>query len=211
MSIEVPATLVKELREKTGAGVLECKRVLTETGGNLEKAVVLLREKGKVIADKKSSRTAKEGLIHAYIHPPGKLGVLVEVNCETDFVARTAEFVTFAKDLAMHVAAYAPVYIRREDVPSEVLEHEKAIYAAQARNDGKPEKIIDRIVTGKLEKFFSEVCLLEQPFAKNPDVTVQHVLQELIAKTGENAVIRRFTRYKVGESIEAQRPTEQTA
>lgn len=202
MSIEVPAALVKELREKTGAGVLECKTVLTETGGDLEKAVVLLRQKGKVIADKKSSRTAKEGIIHAYIHPPGKLGVLVEVNCETDFVARTAEFVTFVKDLAMHIAAYAPLYIRREDVPSAVLQREKEIYAAQARNEGKPEKIIDRIVLGKMKKFFSDVCLLEQPFAKNPDMTVQDVLQELVAKTGENAVIRRFTRYKVGETLE---------
>jgi elongation factor Ts len=202
VSIEVPATLVKELREKTGAGILECKKVLTETGGDLEKAVLLLRQKGKVVADKKSSRTAREGLVHAYIHPPGRLGVLVEVNCETDFVARTEEFTSFAKDLAMHIAASAPLYIRREDVPSEVLEREKTIYAAQARNEGKPEKIIDRIVSGKLEKFFAEVCLLEQPFVKNQDVTIQNVLQELIAKTGENVVIRRFIRYKVGETLE---------
>jgi len=196
----ISAEMVKKLREKTGAGMMDCKKALEETGGDFEKAVDVLRTKGQATADKRSSRTAKEGLIGSYIHRPGgKIGVMVELNCETDFVARTAEFEAFARDLAMHVAASTPRYVRREEVTEKELERERAIYKQQALDSGKPEKVLDKIVAGKLEKFFADVCLLEQRFVKDPDKTIEQLLNELVAKTGEKIVIRRFVRFQVGE------------
>jgi len=197
--VEVSASMVKDLREKTGAGMMDCKKALAETGGNFEKAVDFLRQKGLATAAKRAGRVASEGQIGAYVHAGGKIGVMVEVNCESDFVAKTTEFQTFAKDIAMHIAASSPLYIQRENVAPEVLEREKDIYRAQAREGGKPEKIWDKIIAGKLEKFYSEVCLLEQPFVKDPDLSVQDLLNGLIGKMGEKVEIRRFTRYQVGE------------
>jgi elongation factor Ts len=199
----ISAEMVKKLRDKTGAGMMDCKKALEDTGGDFEKAVDLLRTKGQATADKRSSRTAKEGLIGMYLHRPGgKIGVMVEVNCETDFVARTAEFEAFAKDLAMHVAAAAPRYVRREEVPESVLERERAIYKQQALDSGKPEKVLDKIVSGKLEKFFADVCLMEQRFVKDPDKTIEQLLNELVGKTGEKIMVRRFARFQVGENSE---------
>jgi elongation factor Ts len=194
--------MVKALREKTGAGMMDCKRALEETGGDMEKAVEYLREKGLAAAAKRAGRTAAEGVIESYIHLGGKLGVLVEVNCETDFVARTPEFQELARDIAMQVAAANPQYLTREDVPAEVLEKEKEILRAQALNEGKPEKVVDRIVEGRLEKFYSENCLLEQPFIKDPDKKVRDLLAEKIARIGENIVVRRFVRFQLGETLE---------
>jgi elongation factor Ts len=194
----ISAERVKELREKTGAGMMDCKRALSEVGGDLERAIDYLRQKGLSDAVKRTGRTASEGVVGAYIHPGGKIGVLVEVNCESDFVARTEEFQTLVKDLAMHVAAANPLYLRREDVPEEVIAREKNIYEAQAKEGGKPEKIVERIVQGKLEKFFEEACLLEQPFIKDPDVSVSQLVSGVIAKLGENIVVRRFQRYQLG-------------
>ncbi len=199
--MEVSAGMVKDLREKTGAGMMDCKKALAETGGNFDKAVDYLRQKGLATAAKRAGRVASEGLVGSYIHAGGKIGVMVEVNCETDFVAKTDDFQAFAKDVAMHIAASNPLYIRRENVPSEALEREREIYRAQAREAKKPEKIWDKIVDGKLEKFYSEVCLLEQPFIKDPDQTIQDLLNSLIAKMGEKIEIRRFTRFQVGEGI----------
>lgn len=198
---EIPAKLVKELRERTGAGMMDCKKALMETGGDIEKAIIYLREKGLAAAAKRAGRVAAEGVITAYIHPGNRVGVLVEVNCETDFVARTEEFRQFAHDIALQIAAAKPEYVAREDVPSEVIEREKEILRAQARNEGKPEHVIEKMVEGRLEKFFKEVCLLEQPFIKNPEITVRDLLNELIAKIGENIVIRRFVRYELGEGL----------
>lgn len=189
---------VKELREKTGAGMMDCKKALSETGGDIERAIDYLRRKGLSEAAKRSSRTASEGLVASYIHPGGKIGVLVEVNCESDFVARTEDFQALVKDIAMQVAAANPTYLRREDVPEEVISREKKIYEAQAKEEGKPERIIERIVQGKLEKFFQEVCLLEQPFVKDPDMTIGQLVSSKIAKLGENIVVRRFQRYQLG-------------
>ncbi|WP_432400509.1 translation elongation factor Ts [Wukongibacter sp. M2B1] len=197
----VTASMVKELREKTSAGMLDCKKALVETDGDMEKAVELLREKGLAKAAKKAGRIAAEGLIESYIHG-GRIGVIVEVNSETDFVAKNEEFKTFAKDVAMQVAASNPQYVRREEVPTEVIEKEKEILRSQALNEGKPEKIVDKMVVGRIEKYYKEVCLLEQPFIKNPDITIQDLLNEKIAKIGENLNIRRFVRYEVGEGIE---------
>jgi elongation factor Ts len=194
----ISAERVKELREKTGAGMMDCKRALSEVGGDLERAIDYLRQKGLSDAVKRTGRTASEGVVGAYIHPGGKIGVLVEVNCESDFVARTEEFQMLVKDLAMHVAAANPLYLRREDVPEEVIAREKNIYEAQAKEGGKPEKIVERIVQGKLEKFFEEACLLEQPFIKDPDVSVSQLVSGVIAKLGENIVVRRFQRYQLG-------------
>jgi elongation factor Ts len=194
----VTAGMVKELREKTGAGMMDCKKALSETGGDVEKAIDYLRQKGLSDAAKRTGRMASEGVIGSYIHPGGKIGVLVEVNCESDFVARTAEFQALVKDLAMHVAASNPLYLRREDVPEEVIAREKNIYEVQAREGGKPEKIVERIVQGKLEKFFQEVCLLEQPFIKEPDMSVNQLVSSVLAKLGENIVVRRFQRYQLG-------------
>jgi elongation factor Ts len=199
--VEVSSSMVKDLREKTGAGMMDCKRALSETGGNFEKAVDYLRQKGLATAAKRAGRIAAEGRVGSYVHAGGKIGVIVEVNCETDFVAKTDDFQSFAKDVAMHIAASSPLYIQRENVPPEVLEREREIYRAQAREGGKPEKIMEKIVEGKLEKFYSEVCLLEQPFIKDPDLTVQDLLNGLIGKLGEKVEIRRFSRIQVGEGI----------
>jgi elongation factor Ts len=196
--MEVNATVVKELREKTGAGIMDCKKALAETGGNLEKAVDYLRQKG-VAAAKKADHVATDGAVGAYVHPGGKIGVLVELNCQTDFVARTTEFQALLKDVAMQIAAANPAYVRREDVPAEEIDKEREIYRGQARESGKPEKVVDKIVEGKLERFYSEVCLLEQPFIKDPDHKVADIINDAIARLRENIQIRRFARYHLGE------------
>ena len=197
--MEVSAAAVKDLREKTGAGMMDCKKALAECGGDLNKAVDYLRQKGLAAATKKASRTASDGAIGAYVHPGGKIGVLVELNCETDFVARTAEFQNLLKDIAMQIAAANPRYIRPEEVPGGHLESEREIYRRQALESGKPEKVIDKIVDGKIDRFYSEVCLLEQSFIKNPDQKVADILTEAIARLGENIQVRRFSRYQLGE------------
>ncbi|MGQ9512553.1 translation elongation factor Ts [Thermodesulfitimonas sp.] len=199
--MEVPAKLVKELRERTGVGMMECKKALAETGCDIEKAIVLLRERGLAAAAKRAGRVAAEGMIAAYIHPGSRVGVLVEVNCETDFVAKTDDFKNFVHDVTLQIAASRPEYVSREDVPPEVIDREREILRAQARGEGKPERVVEKIVEGRLEKFFKEACLLEQPFVKNPDITVKDLLNEVIVRTGENVVIRRFTRYELGESV----------
>jgi len=199
--VKIPAKMVKELRERTGAGMMDCKKALTETNGDIEKAIDYLREKGLAAAAKKAGRIATEGIVDAYIHGEGRIGVLVEVNCETDFVAKTKEFKTFVRDIAMQIAASRPEYVRREDVPEEVVEREKEVLRAQALNEGKPEKIVERMVEGRLNKYFKEICLVEQPYIRNPDITVQDLLNETIAKTGEKISIRRFTRYEIGEGL----------
>jgi elongation factor Ts len=196
---EVSTQIVKQLREKTNAGMMDCKRALSETGGDLEKAEALLRTKGIASAGKKASRATKEGIVASYIHLQGKVGVLVEVNCETDFVAKNENFREFVKDITLHIAAAHPQYVSREEVPAKVLEAERAIYEAQVK--GKPANVIDKIVAGKLDKFYSTVCLLEQGFIKNPDQTIKELVATKIAELGENIVIRRFTRYSVGEPL----------
>ena len=188
----------KELREKTGVGIMDCKRALAESSGDLEKAIDLLRQKGLASAAKKASRETKEGVISSYIHGAGKIGVLVEVNCETDFVARNSEFQELVKDIAMQIAASNPSYVRREDVPADVLEKERSIYKIQARESGKPEHVLDKIVEGKVEKFYVETCLLEQSFIKDPSVTINEMVQQKIAKIGENISVKRFSRYQLG-------------
>ncbi|HUT55310.1 MAG TPA: translation elongation factor Ts [bacterium] len=199
----ISADAVKKLREKTGAGMMDCKRALEDTNGDFEKAVDVLRTKGQATSDKRASKATKEGLIGSYIHRPGgKIGVMVEINCETDFVARTAEFEEFARDIAMHVAASNPRYVAREEVPESVLLREREIYKNQALESGKPEKVIEKIVEGKVEKFYKEVCLLEQQFIKDTERTVQDLLSGLVGKTGEKIVIRRFVRFQVGEETE---------
>ena len=199
--MDISAELIKDLRQRTGAGVMDCKMALKESSGDMEKAIDFLRRKGLATAAKKAGRIATDGLIASYIHAGGKMGVLVEVNCETDFVARTEDFQTFVKNIAMHVAAANPQYIRREEVPPHVLEKERDIYRSQARELGKPEKVIEKIVEGKVERFFSEVCLLEQTYIKDTDVTVKEVLDSMIAKIGENISIRRFARFQLGEGL----------
>jgi len=191
--------LVKELREKTGAGILDCQKALTENGNDIEKAIDYLRQKGLAAAAKKSGRETNQGLVHAYIHMGGKIGVLIEVNCETDFVARNDEFKAFVNDLALQVAAAKPSYVKREDIAKEVQDKERAIYEAQAKEMGKPPAAWPKIVEGKLEKFYQENCLLEQSFIKDPAVTIKDLLSQKIAKIGENMNIRRFTRYQLGE------------
>ncbi|MDF2591957.1 MAG: translation elongation factor Ts [Clostridia bacterium] len=198
----VDASTVKELRERTGAGMMDCKRVLVETDGNIEKAIEVLREKGLAAAAKKAGRIASEGIVEAYIHGGGRIGVLIEVNSETDFVAKNADFRTFVKDMAMQVAATNPMYVSRDQVDQAVIEKEKEIFRQQAINEGKPEKIVDKMVEGRVEKYYKEICLLEQPFVKDPDTTVQVLLNSLIAKIGENLSIRRFTRYEMGEGLQ---------
>ena len=200
--MEVSASTVKELREKTGAGVMDCKKALAECAGDLEKAVDYLRRKGLAAAAKKMGRVAAEGLVGAYIHAGGKIGVMVELNCETDFVARTPEFQALLKDLAMQVAAASPRCVRREEVSPEELERERDIYRRQALDSGKPQKIADKIVEGKMDRFYSEVCLLEQAFIKDPDRKVSDLLQDAVARLGENIQVRRFMRYQVGEGVE---------
>lgn len=199
MASEITAQKVKELREKTGVGMMDCKRALVETDGDFEKAIDYLREKGIAKAAGKSGRATKEGVITSYIHTGSKLGVMVEINCETDFVARTDDFTLFAKDIAMHIAASNPIAVNREDIDSAFVNKEKEIYRQQAINEKKPEKIIDKIVDGKLEKYYSEVCLLEQPFVKDGDKTIRDYVNETIGKLGENITIRRFVRYHLGE------------
>lgn len=197
----VTAQMVKELREKSGAGMMDCKKALESTGGDLDKAMDFLREKGIASVAKKSSRIASEGLVDAYIHG-GRIGVIIEVNSETDFVAKNDDFKAFVRDMAMQVAAVSPKYVTRDEVPQEMVEHEKSILREQALNEGKPEKIVEKMVEGRLEKFFEEIVLLDQKFIKDSDLKVQDVLNNLIAKIGENIKIRRFTRYEVGEGLE---------
>lgn len=200
--MQITAQMVKELRDRTGAGMMDCKAALVETEGNLEAAIDVLRKKGLAAAAKKSGRVAADGLVSSYIHAGGKIGVLVEVNCETDFVARTEGFQELVKDIAMHIAASDPRWVRREEVPAEVIERERAIYAEQAAATGKPAQVAQKIADGKLEKFFGETCLLEQPFVKNPDLTVGQLVTEAVARIGENIQVRRFVRYRLGEGIE---------
>ena len=197
--MNITADMVKTLREKTSAGVMDCKEALTKAEGNIEKAISHLREKGKAKAAQKAGRATKDGIVGAYIHPGSKLGVLLEVNCETDFVARTGEFKTLVKELAMQIAASNPLVLKREDLPQETVDKEKEIYRNQALNEGKKEEIVERIVNGRIEKFYREVCLLEQPYIKDEDKKIQDLLDEFIAKLGENISISRFVRFRLGE------------
>jgi elongation factor Ts len=200
--MEISAQMVKDLREKTGAGMMDCKAALAESAGDMEKAIEVLRKKGLSRAAKRAGRAAKEGMVGSYIHMGGKIGVLVEVNCESDFVARTDDFVAFVKDIAMHVAASSPQYLAGEEIPEAVLAKEREIYRAQVQDAKKPENVIDKIVEGKLKKFYTEVCLLDQPFVKDPNISVADHLTNMIAKIGENMVIRRFVRFQLGEGLE---------
>ena len=193
---------VKELRERTGCGMMDCKKALTETNGDMDKAIEFLREKGLATAAKKASRIASEGLVDCYIHDGGRIGVMIEVNSETDFVAKNAEFKQLVHDLAMQVCVNSPAYVRREEVPAEVIEHEREIIRAQALNEGKPEKIVDKMVDGRIEKYFKEVCLMEQPFIKDPDISVSDLVTSKIATIGENITVRRFVRFERGEGLE---------
>jgi elongation factor Ts len=199
---EISANTVKELREKTGAGMMDCKRALAETGGSLEKAIDYLRTKGLADAAKKATRIAAEGMVHSYIHAGGKVGVLVEINCETDFVARTDEFKNLCNDIALHICASQPKYISKDEIEASVIEKEAEIYTAKAQQEGKPDKIIPRIVEGQINKFTDSVSLLTQPFVKNPDITVEQHIAEKIAKIGENIKVRRFIRFQLGEGLE---------
>ncbi len=196
---QISIDLIKQLRERTAAGFSDCKKALEEAGGDLEKAIDILRKKGLAIVTKRAGKEAKEGVISAYIHSNKKIGVLVEINCETDFVARTSEFQEFAYNIAMHIAASSPLCVSREEMPQEILERERKLYEKQLREQGKPENVIPKILEGKLEKFYKENVLLEQPYVKNPEITVQDLLNELIAKTGEKIIIRKFTRYQIGD------------
>ena len=200
--MEITAEQVKTLREKTGVGLMDCKEALKVAGGDMEKAVDYLREKGLAKAQKRVGRAATEGTIAVYIHMGGKIATMVEVNCETDFVAKTEQFQAFAKDVAMQVTAANPTYVKREDVPEQLREKEKEIYRKQAKEAGKPDKILHKIAEGKLEKFYQDFCLLDQQFIKNPDVTVKSLLEDLTAKMGENILVRRFVRYQLGETVE---------
>ncbi len=200
--MEITTAMVKELRQVTGAGVLDCRKALEACDGDFESAVASLREKGLAAVAKRADRQTSEGLLEAYVHPGSRVAVLLELNCETDFVARTDDFKTLAHDLALHIAFAAPRYLTREDVPEKVLEDERASYRAQALEEGKPEHIIDRIVEGRLEKFYRQVCLMGQPFVKDEDKTIQELITDAIAKLGENIVLRRFVRYEVGEELE---------
>jgi len=197
--MSVDAKTVKTLREKTGAGMMDCKKALAETGGDMEKAILYLREKGIASASKKSGRATREGRIISYIHPGDKLGVMLEVNCETDFVAKGEQFIEFTRDIALHIAAAAPSYLSRDDIPGDVLEQERSIYRTQALNDGKPENIVDKIVDGRISKFAAEVCLLDQPFVKDDKIKISDFIKNGIATFGENISIARFARFKVGE------------
>ncbi len=215
--MEFTAKDVMELRGRTGAGLMDCKKALTATDGDMEKAIDFLREKGLAAAAKKQSRIAAEGIVDSYIHLGGKVGVMLEVNCETDFVAKADDFKELVHDIALQIVASAPEYVSRDEVRADHLEHEKEILAAQARNEGKPEKIIEKMVQGRVDKFYKEVCLLEQPFVKNPDITIEQLVNEKIAKIGEKISVRRFVRYKMGDGLEkkvndlAAEVAEQTA
>ena len=196
--MNITSQMVKELREKTNAGMMDCKKALTETDGNMEKAVDLLRQKGLAVAAKRAGKETRDGVIEAYIHGGGKIGVMVEVACETDFVAKTDDFKAFARNIAMHVAAVNPLALSRDEVSAEVLQREKDIYINQALESGKPQQIAEKMVAGKMEKFLAEVCLLEQKYVKNPDLSVQDLLNELVAKMGENISIKKFARFQIG-------------
>jgi len=200
--MEINAQHVKELREKTGAGMMDCKNALVEAKADMEQAIVILRKKGLASAQKKASRVAAEGMVGHYIHAGGKLGVLVEVNCETDFAARSEEFQALVKDVAMHIAAQSPLYVKREEVPAEVLEKEREIYKDQARASGKPANIVDKIAEGKLESYYEMACLYDQKFVKDPNLTVKDLINHLVGKIGENIQVRRFSRFKTGEGLE---------
>jgi elongation factor Ts len=199
--MDISPKLVMELREKTGAGMMDCKRALQDAGGDFQKAIIILREKGLSQAAKRAGKEAKEGSIFSYIHPGAKIGVILELNCETDFVARTADFQTLGKELTMQIAAASPLVVRREDLPADIVAREKEIYAKQAAQSGKPAKVVDKIVEGKLEKFYHETCLLDQPYIKNDEETVVQVVTAAIAKLGENIIVRRFTRFQLGEDL----------
>jgi len=196
--VNITSQMVKELRDKTNAGMMDCKKALSETSGDMEKAVDLLRQKGLAVAAKRAGRETKEGVVVSYIHAGGKLGVMVEVGCETDFVAKTDDFKAFAKDVAMHIAAVNPLALSREEVPAEVLQREKDIYINQALESGKPQQIVEKIIGGKVEKYLAEICLLEQKYVKNDQLTIQDLLNELIAKMGENISIKKFARFQIG-------------
>ena len=198
----ISAQQVNELRQKTGAGMMDCKKALTETNGDMEKAIEYLREKGIAKAAKKSDRIAAEGVVESYIHAGGRIGVLVEVNCETDFVAKNEDFKNFVRDIAMQIAAMNPQYVRSEEIPESVVEKEREILKQQALQEGKPEHIVDKMVEGRLQKHFKDICLLDQPFVKDPDKTIDQLVKEMIAKIGENINIRRFVRYEMGEGLE---------
>ncbi len=197
--MEITSTMVKELRTKTGAGMMDCKEALAAVNGDFENAIDFLRKKGLSAATKRSSKAAKDGTVASYIHMGGRIGVMVEINCETDFVAKTEDFQTMARDIAMHVAASNPLYVRPEEINEDVLNREKEIYRSQLREEKKPEKIWDKIIEGKLKKYYEDVCLIEQKFVKNQDITVGTLINNMIAKTGENIVIRRFARFQLGE------------
>jgi elongation factor Ts len=199
--LEITSTMVKELRTKTGAGMMDCKEALASVDGDFEKAIDFLRKKGLSAATKRSSKAAKDGTIASYIHMGGRIGVMLEVNCETDFVAKTDDFQTMARDIAMHVAASNPLYVRPDEIAEDILEREKEIYRSQLREEKKPEKIWDKIIEGKLKKYYEDVCLVEQKFVKNQDITVGTLISNMIAKTGENIIIRRFARFQLGEEI----------
>ena len=199
--MDITSAMVKQLRDKTGAGMMDCKEALTASGGDFDRAIDNLRKKGMAAATKRSSKAAKEGMIASYIHMGGRIGVMVEVNCETDFVAKTADFQSLAKDLAMHVAAANPLYLKSEDIPAAALEREKEIYRSQASQEGKPEKIWEKIMEGKLKKYYEDVCFLDQKFVKNQDITVGTLVKDMMAKTGENIIVRRFARFQLGEEL----------
>ncbi|HOG11986.1 MAG TPA: translation elongation factor Ts [Smithellaceae bacterium] len=199
--VEITSTMVKELRTKTGAGMMDCKEALAAVDGDFEKAIDFLRKKGLSAATKRSSKAAKDGTIASYIHMGGRIGVMVEINCETDFVAKTADFQTMARDIAMHIAASNPLYVRPDEIAEDALNREKEIYRSQLREEKKPEKIWDKIIEGKLKKYYEDVCLVEQKFVKNQDITVGTLISNMIAKTGENIVLRRFARFQLGEEI----------
>jgi elongation factor Ts len=202
ISIDITSDAVKKLREKTGVGLMDCKEALKHSDGDMEKAVDFLREKGLAKLQKRRGRVASEGSVASYIHTGGKVGAMVEINCETDFVAKTDQFQNFVKDVAMQITAANPLYVKREDIPQEHLDREKTIYRNQALESGKPEKIVDKIAEGKLEKFYQEVCLVEQTFIKNPDMTIKDLLEELLVNTGEEIVISRFVRFQLGETLQ---------
>jgi len=199
--LDITSGMVKQLRDKTGAGMMDCKEALTASDGDFNKAIDYLRKKGMAAATKRSSKAAKEGTIASYIHMGGKIGVMVELNCETDFVAKTADFQNLAKDLAMHVAAANPLYLRPEDIPADALEREKEIYRSQALQERKPEKIWEKIIEGKLKKYYEDACFVEQKFVKNTDITIGTLVKDMMAKTGENIIVRRFARFQLGDEI----------
>ncbi len=196
---QITAAMVKELREKTGVGMMDCKKALSEADGDMDKAADILRKKGIAKAAKRAEREVREGIVEAYIHPGSKLGVLVEINCETDFVANTDDFKNFARNVAMHIAASSPLAVRREELDQSLLEKEMEVYKEQARNQGKPDHILDKIVQGRVEKYYSEVCLMEQPYVKDPDKSINDLLTETIAKIGENITVKQFARFRIGE------------